>query len=216
MKARLSAAWCVAALLATAMLCPAQRRDFLTADEEDQIREAQDPNLRIPLYANFARLRLIQIEQLLEKDQPGRSVLIHDLLEDYTNIIDAIDTVSGDALKRNVDISEGIKALVPVQKELLERLKKIEERKPRDLSRYRFVLQQAIETTEDSYELAQEDLGERKREVLTKEEQRIKEREALMRPEELKEQREAQKKEEERKRKVPTLMRKGEKPKEPR
>ncbi len=147
--------------LAVAVATFGMNRDFLTADEIDQIKEAQDPNLRLKLYADFAKLRVNLVKNLLGKDKTGRSILIHDTLEDYSKILDAIDTVADAAAASKTDIKLGLAAVATVEKQLLPVLKQIQENHPKDLERYQFALTQAIETTSDSLDLAQEDLGKR-------------------------------------------------------
>ena len=160
----------------------AAQRDFLSADEIDQIKEAQEPNLRLKLYADFARLRLDLVRNLLRKEKAGRSILVHDTLDQYSKILDAIDTVADAASTRKTDISVGLAAVAAAEKAMLPILKQIEESKPKDLERYEFALTQAIETTADSLDLAEQDLGKRGSEVEQRQQQQKKAIEAQMTP----------------------------------
>jgi len=72
-----------AILFGLALALPlAAERDFLTVDETDQVRMAQDPNDRLKLYAHFAQERLHLLKQMFKSQKPGRSALIHDTLDD--------------------------------------------------------------------------------------------------------------------------------------
>ncbi|MCX6633238.1 MAG: hypothetical protein NTW28_37050 [Candidatus Solibacter sp.] len=64
--------------------------------------------------------------------------------------------------------------MAAAEKEMLPILKQIEESKPKDLERYEFALTQAIETTADSLELAEQDLGKRGAEVEQRQQQQKK------------------------------------------
>ena len=153
--------WCL--LLAGPLA--AASRDFLTADEVDQIREAQEPNLRLKLYATFAKQRMDLVKNLLSKEKAGRSLMIHDALEDYSKILDAIDDVADDALLHKAEVKLGLDAAAAVEKQMLPVLQKIQDSPPKDIARYDFALKQAIETTQDSLSGAQEDVAKRGRDV---------------------------------------------------
>src|SRR4051794_14480794 len=112
-------------------LLSAQDRDFLTSNEVEQIRQAQEPNERLLLYVHFAKQRMDVVQQYLAKDKPGRSIFVHNGLEDYNKIIEAIDAVSDDALKHNHPIDKGMVAVLNAEKEFLDQLNKIHDSEPR-------------------------------------------------------------------------------------
>ena len=148
--------------------CFAQERDFLTPDEADQVREIQEPNKRLALYVKFAQLRMEMLKQSLASTKPGRSIFIHDTLEDLSRLIEAIDTVSDDAIRRKVDIDLGLGLVINAEKPILEELKKVIDAQPKDYARYKFTMEQAVDTLQDSVELAGQDLKTRGAELATK------------------------------------------------
>src|SRR5579862_6527533 len=202
-----------AAIFALTVSGFAQQRDYLTADEVDQVREAQEPNARLLLYVHFAKERIAEIQKFLSKEKAGRSALIHDALEDYTRIIEAIDTVSDDALRRKVSLDVGMKAVADAEKEMLAALNKIEESNAKDLPRFEFALKAAIDTTSDSEELSQEDLHSRTTELASKDAKEKEEKQAAMGTKEKAEKKVAETTDDGKpKRKAPSLYKPGEKP----
>jgi hypothetical protein len=204
--------------VAAAGMLAAQQRDFLTSDEVDQIREAQEPNARLTLYAKFAKERIALVRSLLSKEKAGRSLMIHDALEDYSRIIDAIDDVADQALARKVDLKQGLGQVSRMEQDSLPVLRRVQETKPKDLERYEFVLKTAIDSTRDSLDLSEGDTGKRAADVEAREAREKKAVEDAMTPAERTERKAEEQKAEqqqERVRKPPTLMRPGEKKQDP-
>jgi hypothetical protein len=200
-------------LIASALPLAAQSGDFLTADETEQVRLAQEPNERLKLYALFAKQRVDMLKDLLSKDKSGRSVDVRETLDQYTRIIDAIDSVADDALERKADIKTGLAAVAKAEREMLPILEKVQQSAPEDLDRYQFALKNAIDTTSDSLELSEEDLNQRAKGVEAKAAKERKELEGMMQPKDLEAKKAQEKKaaaEEKKQRKPPTLKRKGE------
>lgn len=188
------------------------QKDFLTGDEVDQIRLIQEPNERLKLYMLFAKQRIDQIDSLLKREKPGRSALLHDLLDDFTKIIEAADTVADDAIRRKVALDEGLMGVINAERAFADRLGKLKSAAPKDLARYELVLDTAVETLTDSIEIAQADIKDRGTKIATREENEKKERETLMGDKELAAKKIEEKKEAatDKKRQAPTLKRKGE------
>ncbi|MBI5085974.1 MAG: hypothetical protein HZB13_15425 [Acidobacteria bacterium] len=170
-------------LLATLMAPPlAAQKDFLTSDEVEQIRETQDADLRLQLYLKFARQRIDQLDQLFAKPKTGRSGMIHDLLEQYTGIIEAIDSYVDNSIKRQRPLAS-LTAVAKVEREMLAELERFAGLSSPDKGRFQFALEQAVETTRDSAELSEQDFRERTRAVESREVDIRKEREELLAPE---------------------------------
>ena len=134
-------------------------------------------------------------------------------MEDYTNIIDSIDTVADDALRRKADLSASMKLVADAEKAMVTALEKIADKPPADFSRYQFVFNEALDATRDSADLSSGDLNARSAEIADTEAKAKKARESELTPEELKKKQadEAEAKKNPPK-KAPSLLKPGEKP----
>jgi hypothetical protein len=210
---RLSRAALLIALASTGPGLTAQDKDFLTTAEIEKLRVIQEIPERLQIYLTYAALRIDRLESTFKVEKVGRSGLIHDLLEEYGKIIEAIDNVTEDAFRKGRAL-ESVAMVADAEKGMLAKLEAWREANPRDLARYEFVLQNAIDVTRDSIEINSADLKDRKRDALDRAVEEKKEREALMTPtakEGAKQSEERKTEETEKTRKAPTLLRKGEK-----
>lgn len=155
------------ALLLAALVLPAaaQKRDPLTENESDQIRElAQEPDKRIRLLLKFVQARMATIEQMQSDPRLAavRGRQIHDLLEDLTSLIDELDDNIDDYTERKSDIRKALKDVIEGQTVLEAKLKAMKEQKvPQRESRdYMFALQNATEAVTGSLDTAREALQE--------------------------------------------------------
>ncbi len=207
-----------AILLLAAAVAGQTTRDFLTDDEIDQIKEAQEPNARLLCYLKFARLRLELIKQALAAEKAGRSKLIHNNLEDYTHIVEAMDSVVDDALARKTDVQKSVALMAEKEKEFLAALKELDAKPAKDRYLFDFAMKDALETTQDSLDESQNDLKARMERVTSDDTRDKKKRESMMsaadQEQKKAEAKQAQAEDDKAKNapKAPTLRRKGEAP----
>lgn len=165
-------------ILLLAMAAPAARkRDPLTEAEADQLRDvAMEPGKRLKLYIKFAEVRLMAIDQLRSdpKFAEGRGKKIHDLLEDFTAILDEIndnlDIYEGKPLNKDdrKEFNKALKEAIEADDKFdlkLRALKSAAESDPqtqKEAADFQFVLADAQEALKSSSDMAREYLSEKK------------------------------------------------------
>ncbi len=144
-------------------------RDPLNPQEADQLREAaQEPEKRLKLMVQFARARLAAIEQMRgdPKLAAGRGQQVHDLLEDFTKLMDELGDNLDDYADRHADLRKPLKDIIQAGSEFQVKLRAIKEQGPgagaarNEASDYAFALQNAMDSVnsnlDDSRQLLQQ------------------------------------------------------------
>ena len=143
----------------------AQKRDPLTEEESDQIRElAQEPDKRIRLMLKFIQARLATIDQI-EGDArmaAGRGKQVHDLLEDFTALVDELDDNIDDYVDKKSDIRKSLKDAVESDTAFQLKLRTLKDQKAssKEFADYNFVLQNATDAVNSSLDNARQALEE--------------------------------------------------------
>ena len=158
MNVSLRSCVCLAVLLAAGTGALAQRhRDPLTQAEIDQIRDASwEPRERLTLYVQFARARLVKVEQMRSdpktKDRPRQT---HDMLDDFLLLYDELNDNIDTYVDRKDDIRKPLKVIVEADTEFQAKLRALKDAAdiPRAESReYEFVLTNILDTVDTSAE----------------------------------------------------------------
>jgi len=168
----------IGALLVAAMSALGQRRrDPLTQPEIDQIRDTSwEPSRRLPLYVQFARARLVKMEEMrADPKSKDRARQTHDLLDDFQLLYDELNDNIETYVDRKDDIRKPLKIILDADTEFQAKLRGLKDAagvSRAEASQYEFVLTNAIETVDSSAEdhrkLLAEQEEQAKRKVLNK------------------------------------------------
>jgi hypothetical protein len=145
------------ALLSLLLLWPGivtgQKRDPLNEKEIDEMRESADwPDKRLELMVKFARARMTAIEQLQSngKTAKDRPMQIHDLLEDFTSLVDEIEDNVEMYGSHNADMRKGLTLLIEANSEWQLQLRRLKQQSPpEELDQFSFVLTNASDAVGD-------------------------------------------------------------------
>lgn len=159
-----SAILLLALLFALAGHAAAQRRDPLNEKEIDEMRESADlPDKRLEVMVKFTRARMTAIDGLRAngKTAKDRPMQIHDLLEDFTALLDEIGDNVDMYSSHKADMRKGLTLLVEADSEWQLQLRRLKEQSPpEELEQYSFVLTNATDAVKDMADDARQELQE--------------------------------------------------------
>lgn len=141
----------------------AEKGDYLSDDETDKLRDAQDPSQRIEAYLSFAQARLTRFDDYRnrppdpEYDMPG---YLNTLLDQYIRITDALKNWIQDNYDRRDDMRAGLKAFLETGPHQLDQLQHVEQATDPYAAGYRRSLNDAIDDFSDALDGATKALSD--------------------------------------------------------
>ena len=132
-----------------------RRSDPLTQEEIDLLRDsAVEPEPRMKLYVQFARARLVKLEQMRAdpkvKDRPAQT---HQMLEDFLSVYNELNDNLDNFQGRQSDLRKALRFVVEGDTEFQAKLRALKDdarAAKEDATQYQFILSDALETVDNS------------------------------------------------------------------
>ncbi len=166
MRRWLAMALGLSVLALPAGLVRAQKAASLNEEEEDKLRETQDPAERIELYLEFQKTRLDRFENFRSKPaDPGydNGAYLDSLLGQYIALNDELKNWIEGQYQRHGDMRKGLRALVERGPQQLEQLRRIQETPDAFAHDYAGSLRDAIDGLSDTLDGATKALTEQEK-----------------------------------------------------
>ncbi len=133
------------------------RQEPLNPKEIDALRDAaQQPAVRMKLYVDFARARLVALEQMrADPNVKDRAQQTHDKLENFLAVYDELNDNIDTFVERKEDLRKPLKMVIEADTEFQAKLRALQNARdssPSEAERYQFVLANVIDTVDASVE----------------------------------------------------------------
>ena len=141
----------------------AEKGDYLSDDEVEELREAQEPSERIEKYLSFAQIRLTRFDDYRNRPpDPDYDIpaYLDTQLDQYIHITDALKDWIEDHFDRRDDMRAGLKKFLEMGPHQLDQLRHIEQSSDPYAVAYRKSLGDAIDDFTDALDGATKALSE--------------------------------------------------------
>jgi uncharacterized coiled-coil DUF342 family protein len=121
--------------------------------EIDQLRDAaQEPTQRIKLFIEFARARLVALEQMRTGAKvTDRAQQTHDKLQNFLDIYDELNDNIDTFVERRADLRKPLKAVIEADTEFQAKLRAIKsspDASSAEAQKYQFLLDSAVDAVD--------------------------------------------------------------------
>jgi len=161
-------------LLAPVILARAQKGDFLTGEEEDKLREAQDPSGRLEVYIDLVQVRLDRLDKY--RKEPKNSAydveaFLNKQLDEYLSLNEELRNWIDEQAERHGDMRRGLRKLLEIYAKQLEQLRGIRQAPGTYASAYASSLQDAMTDASDLLDGATRALSDQQKQFAESKEQ---------------------------------------------
>ena len=155
-------------LVMPAVLLWAQKGATLTEEEEDKLREAQDPAERIEVYLGFSQARLDRFDDFRRKPadpQHDNGAYLDQLLDQYIAVNDELKSWIEFQYQRHGDMRRGLRALLKSGPKQLEELRRIQQSPDTFAAAYGNALRDALDQLTDLIDGGTKALGDQEKQL---------------------------------------------------